>query len=378
MKPLLGLLGIALAILGCGESQAGKPQQPAAAPTVNVVAVKSKILDTTISLPAQLAPYEAVSVYPKVTGFIERISVDRGSRVRAGQVIAELSAPELLAQRSQAEAALQKSQADYEAAKAKLASDQATYAHLQEAAKTPGVVAGNDVVVAEQTTAGDRALVQAAANNVHAAQESLKAVTQLESYLKITAPFDGVVTERNLHPGALVGPSSGASGSQPILQIASLRRLRLVVPVPEAYVAGVREGTEVSFTVPEFPGQTFRAPIARIANAVDEKTRTMPVELEVRNTDARLTPGVFASVQWTVRRSYPTLFVPSNAVANDLQRTFVVRVADGKADWVDVKTGMTSGDSVEVFGNLHEGDQVVSRATDELKPGAPVQTKVAE
>ena len=375
MKHTLGIL-IVITTLGCGGGQNGKPQQSAAPAAVNVTTVKSKVLDITIALPAQLTPYETVAVYPKVTGFIERIAVDRGSRVRSGQMIAQLSAPELLAQRSQAEAAVQKTEADHEAANAKLASDQATFAHLQEAAKVPGVVAGNDLLVAEQTVTADRALVQAAENNVRAAQESLRSVSQLESYLKIAASFDGVVTERNLHPGALVGPSSGASGNEPIVQIASLRRLRLVVPVPEAYVGGIRKGTEVAFSVAEFPGQTFHAPIARIASAVDEKTRTMPVELDVHNDDERLTPGVFATVQWAVRRSYPTLLVPSTAVATDLQRTFVVRVNDSKADWVDVKTGMNSDDLIEVFGNLHAGDQVISRASDEIKAGTTIKTSV--
>lgn len=372
----LALLALAAAV-GCGDDRNGK-NLPAAQPaTVNVATVKQRTLNAKISLPAQLVPYETVAVYPKVTGFIDRISVDRGSRVRSGEVIVRLSAPELLAQRSQAEATAQKSQSDFEAAKAKLASDEATYAHLQDAAKTPGVVAGNDLLVAQQTAVADKAQVEAANNGIRAAQESLKAVTQLESYLKIEASFDGVVTERNLHPGALVGPSSGASGSQPIVQIASLRRLRLVVPVPEAYVAGVHHGSEVSFTVPEFPGQTFRAPVARIASEVDANTRTMPVELDVHNNDERLTPGSFATVQWALQRPYPTLFVPATAIATDLQRTFVVRVSGGKVDWVDVKTGITNGDLIEIFGDLHEGDTVAVRGTDELKPGTAVKASTA-
>jgi len=375
---ILAMLPLIVPVIGCGDNKEAKPQQAAAAPTVNVVTVKSKTLDTKIALPAQLAPYEVVDVYPKVTGFIDRLSVDRGSRVRAGEIIVQLSAPELLAQRSQAAAAVEKSQSELAASKAKLASDQATYAHLEDASKTPGAVAGNDLLVAEQTVAADKAQVEAAGNGVHAAEESLKSVRELESYLTIRAPFDGIVTERNLHPGALVGPSSGASGSQPIVQIESLHRLRLVVPVPEAYAAGVRSGQQVSFTVPEFPGENFRAPVARISSDLDVKTRTMPVELEVRNHNERLTPGSFATVEWPIERSYPTLFVPATAVATDLQRTFVVRISSGKADWVDVKTGVSSGATIEVFGDLHAGDQIASRGTDELKPGTAVQAKLTE
>jgi len=376
MKVRFIALAVIVTLFGCGGAKDPKSPQASSPQIVNVVAVQSQTLGTKVSLPAQLTAYEVVDLYPKVTGFIERIPVDRGSHVRSGQLIALLSAPELLAQRSQAEAAVQKAQSELVAANAKLASDEATYSRLREAAKTPGVVAGNDLVVAEQTTAGDKAQAEAASNNVRAAQDSLKAIGQLESYLKIEAPFDGIVTQRNLHPGALVGPSSG-SGNQPIVQVANLGRLRLVVPVPEAYAAGVRKQQEVSFTVSEFPGQTFHAPVARVSNDLDLKTRTMPVELEVRNADERLTPGSFAMVQWPVQRSYPTLFVPSTAVATDLQRTFVVRVSNGKTEWVDVKTGVTSGDLIEVFGDLHAGDQIVSRGTDELKPGTTVQARLS-
>jgi membrane fusion protein, multidrug efflux system len=128
----------------------------------------------------------------------------------------------------------------------------------------------------------------------------------------------------------------------------------------------------VMFTLPQYPGQSFSAPVARIAHDVDQKTRTMAVELEVRNRDGRITPGTFATVQWRIQRSYPTLFVPTTAVTTDLQRTFVVRVTGGKAEWVDVKTGVTSGNLIEVFGDLHAGDQVATRGTDEIRPGTSI------
>jgi RND family efflux transporter MFP subunit len=337
--------------------------------------VESQKLDTTLTLPAQTSPYEAVDVYPKVTGFIETISVDRGSRVRAGELIIRLSAPELAAQQTQAEAALHSSEAQLAAAQAKLASDHGTYLHLAAAAKTPGVVAGNDLLVAEQTATADNAQVEAASNNVQAARDTLRSVTQLVSYLEIRAPFDGIVTERSLHPGALVGPASGQAGAQPIVRIESLSRLRVVVPVPEAYVAGVQQGQQVSFSVPAYPGRTYRAPIARISHDINQTTRTMQVELDFRNADGQITPGTFANVDWPVRRSYPTLFVPSSAVTTDLQRTFVIRVRQGKAEWVDVKTGVTVNGKTEVFGELQPGDVVVANATDSIRSGTSVSVQ---
>lgn len=376
------LLALALGALltGCSEhsaSQQQKAMQSSSSPqTVNVVAVESQKLNTMLSLPAQTIAYEGVDIYPKVTGFIDKISVDRGSHVKAGELIVRLSAPELVAQRAHAEAAIQTAESQLSSAQAKLVADEGTYQHLSAAAKTPGVVALNDLQVAQQAAVADRAQVQAAEDNVRAARETLRSIAQLESYLDIRAPFDGIVTARNMHPGALVGPTSGQSGSQPVVHIDSIGRLRLVVPIPESYVSGVREGQQVAFTVPAFPGQAFRAPIARISHDIDQKTRTMAVELDVRNP--QITPGTYANVQWPVQRTYPTSFVPSTAIATNLQRTFVIRVTNNKAVWVDVKSGATANGKTEVFGDLKPGDQVVAHASDELASGTPVSIQKSD
>ena len=157
----------------------------------------------------------------------------------------------------------------------------------------------------------------------------------------------------------------------------TLNRHRLVVPVPENDVAGVPEGAMVNFTVPSFPGRTFHAPIAGISHDVDIKTRTMPVELDVRDPQAELVPGTYCQVEWPVHRLYPTLVVPMSAVASDLERTFVVRIRNSRAEWVDVRTGVSTLDGVEIFGDLQEGDQVALRGTDQLRPGAQVAARSA-
>ena len=376
MRLLFVIFVCSFVLAGCDNPSARSGNSASAAVSaqqVTVLAVQSEKLDTMLSLPAQITPYEVVDIYPKVTGFLDTITVDRGSRVRSGELIIRLSAPELLAQRAQAEASVQGAEAQLSSAKAKLASDQGTYLHLAAAAQTPGVVAGNDLQVAEQTAAADKAQLDAASKNVQAAHDALHAVTQLESYLEIRAPFDGVVTLRNLHPGALVGPASGQAGAQPIVEIENLTRLRVVVPVPEAYVAGVREKQEVTFSVPAYPGRTFHGPIARISRDINQNTRTMQVELDYHNIDVQITPGSFASVEWPIQRAYATLFVPSSAVTTDLQRTFVICVRQGKAEWVDVKTGVTVNGKTEVFGDLKPGDLVVRNATDSIRSGASVE-----
>jgi len=377
MKTVIVVLTLSLFILGCNgnaKPAAGK-QAEADAQTVEVVPVTLQKLATVFTLPAQLVPFQSVDIHPKVTGFLEMVRVDRGSRVHKGELIIRLSAPELLSQRAQAESALRAAEAQLTTAQAKLASDNGTYLHIASAAKTPGVVAENDVMVASQTASADQGQVHSAENNVAAARDALRSVTQLESYLNIYAPFNGVVTTRNLHPGALVGPASGQSGTMPIVQIVDTGHLRLVVPVPEAYVGEMQVGQQVAFTVPAYPGQTFHAPIARISHDVELNTRTMPVELDIRGTDDRLPPGSFSSVQWPVHRATPTMFVPVSAVTNDQQRTFVERVRDGKAEWVDVVTGLSVDGNIEVFGDLKPGTEVIRNATDAIRPGQPVKTR---
>ncbi len=360
---LLGSAVLMLTALGCNTSPSNKTQDqkanpaPANAPTaVSTVPVTSRKLHTIVNLPAQLIPYESVDVYPKVTGFVQTVTVDRGSHVRRGQLLVRLNAPELNSQRAQAESAVRAAQSQLATAQAKLASDNGTYLHMVAAAKTPGVIAENDVMVASQTVSADKGMVEAAEQNVAAARDAMRSVSQTESYLDITAPFDGVVTTRNLHPGALIGPASGQAGAQPILQIVNDSRLRLVAPVPEALVGELKTGQQVSFTVPAYPAQPFKAPIQRIAHEVDQKTRTMPVELDVPNRDGKLSPGSFCNVPWPVDRSYPTLFVPASAVTTDQQHTFVIRIQNNKTEWVTVQTGQTVDGNIEIFGELKPGD----------------------
>jgi membrane fusion protein, multidrug efflux system len=369
-------LGLGL-LISCGKDDASSAKAAPAdsSQKVQVTRVVTQKLAMTVHLPGEIEPYEVVAIFPKVTGFVKSISVDRGSHVKAGERIAQLEAPELIAQRSEAQSKLHAAQAQFAAAEAKVASDEGTYEHLKAAAATPGVVAGNDLFVAQKALDADRAQLKAQQDNVSAAQQALQAIAQTEAYLQVTAPFDGVVTERNVHPGALVGPAGAPGVPVPMLRIETLSRLRVVVPVPETYAAGVPEGSKVEFTVPAFPNRTFSGTIARIAHSVDEKTRTMPVELEAANVKGELSPGTFSDVLWPVRRSYPTLFVPTSSVANTLERVFVVRIRDGKSEWVDVKNGATADKMTEVFGDLHEGDIVAVRGTDELRPGTSVSAQ---
>jgi RND family efflux transporter MFP subunit len=364
---------------GSGKASAKTTASQAPAPTaVDSVKVVLRQLRITVPLPGELQPYEEVRIFPKVSGFVQWIGVDRGSIVKKGQLLVVLVAPEIVAQRSEAQAKVLSAENQRVAVEAKLAADESSWERLKDAARTPGVISDEELEVAEKAAEADRARVVSLRNTTDATRASLRSAEEMQGYLRITAPFDGVVTKRNVHPGALVGPGGG-SGTQPsMVRIEQVSHLRLVVAIPELYVADIQKGANVSFTVPAFPGRAFSGTVARLADSVDVSTRTMPVEMDVWNPGLELHSGMFPSILWPVRRAEPTLFVPQSAVGRNMEQSYVVRIRDGRADMVSVKTGGVMGSLTEVFGNLEAGDQVALHATDELRSGTAVSAHMVD
>jgi RND family efflux transporter MFP subunit len=348
-------------MLGCLAALA----LPAMSQTADLAPVVSKPVSRAVDLPGEILPYLSVAVRAKVAGYVERIVVDRGSEVKQGDLLAQLSAPEMEPQIAGARSKALAAEADRLQAEAQLAAAEATFERLKKAAETPGAIAGNEIVQAEKQVEAARAVVGARQQEVDAAQAAARALQDLQAYLTITAPFDGVVTERMVHPGALVG-----AGEQPLVTIQQVSRLRLVVSVPEEYAGGLAQGAAVPFHVPAHPERSYSGTVARSAHALDPKTRTMPVELEVSNRDGSLAPGMYPTVKWPVRSAQPALFVPRTSVVTTTERTFVIRDHDGRAEWVDVKKGPADGEQMQVAGDLRPGDKVVRRGTDELHEGA--------
>lgn len=361
-------------VSGCGSrasANSAPAPEPSQAVSVDTVPVTKHQLNVSINLPGELQPYEEVRVFPKVSGFVKWIGVDRGSRVTKGQLLATLTAPEILAQKAEAEAKMLSAENQRIAGDAKLAADESNYQRLKVASATPGVISDDELETAEKNVEADRARAVSLRNTVDAARANLRSAGEMESYLRITAPFDGMVTKRNVHPGALVGPAGGST-TQSMLRIEEVAHLRLVVAVPELYVAGVENGAQVNFTVPAFPGRTFSGTVARRADSIDVSTRTMPVELDVWNRDLQLASGMFPQVAWPVRRSQETLFVPQSAIARATGQSYVMRVRNGRTEQVNVKPGATMGDLTEVFGDLAAGDEVAAHPGDDLRPGLAV------
>ena len=327
------------------------------------VAVVVQQLDRKLRLPAEILPYQAVDLHARVPGFVERVEVDRGSVVKKGQLLLELVAPEMKAQLAEVEAKAQAIESQRAEAEAKLASAEAVLERLQRAATTAGAVAGIEVIQAQKSTDGLRSQITSIQSQAKATRASAAAITELIGYLKVTAPFDGVITARMVHPGAL------ATG--PLLRLEQLSRLRVVVALPESEVATMVRGASVAFTAAG--GVAGSGVIARVSRSLDPKTRTMPVELEVANANGALSPGMYAEAVWPARRAKPSILVPPTAVVTTTEKVFVIRNAVGKAEYVPVAKGATAGDLLEVFGNLAAGDRVLRRASDEIRPGSQLK-----
>jgi membrane fusion protein (multidrug efflux system) len=332
---------------------------------VEMAKVESRPLSRTVNLTAELAPFLQTDIEARVPGYIEHVLVDRGSAVHRGQLLIQLSAPEMESQTSSAQASLHQAEADESQAEAQAAAVTVTYDRLQEAAKTPGAVAGNELTQAQKQKEAADAVVQGRKAAVRTASDHLKATQEMQGYLKVTAPFDGIITDRFVHPGMMVD----ANGHQPLLKLQQVSHLRLVVPVPETYAGTIQHGKSVQFHVPAHPGKTYTGVIARIPNALDQQTRAMMVELDVFNRDGSLAPGMYPTVDWPVSSNEDLLFVPATSVVTTTERTFVITSQNGKAHWVDVRKGTPSGDMVSVRGPLTQGQLVVRRATDEIREG---------
>jgi RND family efflux transporter MFP subunit len=272
------------------------------------------------------------------------------------------------AQTAASEASLHQAEADQSRAEAQAAGIESTFSRLQEAAKTPGAVAGNELVQSEKERDAAQSLVSSRKAATRAVEDRLRAAKELEGYLRVTAPFDGTITDRFVHPGILVP----AGGHTPLLKLQQTGHLRLTVPVPESYVGHLVLGTVVTFHVASQPGRTYSARIARIANALDSQNRTMMVELDAYNNDGSLAPGMYPTVEWPASSAEPLLLVPATSVVSTTERTFVITAVNGHAHWVNVRKGAAFGDQVAIRGDIKQGQKVVKRASDELREGTPL------
>ncbi len=350
-----------LSFVGCLSAFCQRPLQ------VEMAKVESRSSARTVPLTAELAPFLQTDIEARSPGYVEKVLVDRGSLVHRGQLLVQLSAPEIHSQTAASEANLHQAEAEAAQAEAQSAAAESTSAKLQEAAKTPGAVAGNELLQAEKQRDAARALVDSRNAAVKTARERLQMSQAMESYLRVTAPFDGVITDRFVNPGMLID-----GGHTPLLKLQQVNHLRLIVPIPETYTGSVVKGMSAVFHVPARPGRSYTAKVARIPNALDQQNRAMMVELDVYNQDGSLAPGMYPTVDWPVGAGENLLFVPATSVVTTTERTFVIASINGHAHWVDVRKGPAVGEQVSVRGQIAVGQEVVKVASDEIREGTPL------
>jgi membrane fusion protein, multidrug efflux system len=334
---------------------------------VEMVKVESHSSARTVPLTAELAPFLQTDIEARSPGYVEKVLVDRGSLVHRGQLLVQLSAPEINSQTSASEANLHQAEAEVAQAEAQAAAAESTAEKLQEAAKTPGAVAGNELLQSEKQRDAAQALVDSRKAAVRTAKERLQASQATESYLRVSAPFDGMITDRFVNPGMLID-----GGHTPMLKLQQVAHLRLIVPVPETYTGSVVKGMSAVFHVLARPGRSYTAKVARIPNALDKQSRAMMVELDVFNKDGSLAPGMYPTVDWPVSAGENLLFVPATCVVTTTERTFVIASVNGRAHWVDVRKGPVVGEKVSVRGQIVVGQEVVKVASDEIREGTPL------
>lgn len=317
--------------------------------------VTQKGLSSEVRLPAELKPFEEVAIYPKVNGFVKNLYVDRGSKVKKGDLLLTLEAPEI-------ESQLQAAQSQYLQAKEVAQASEDKYRRLKDAAKEDGAVSQLDLDNALSKMRGDQATANGQRSNVNA-------VKDLQSYLTIRAPFDGVIIQRNVSAGALSGTSK--NGQQPLLMIQHLQKLRLEVFIPEAYVEKVdlKQPVYVNFTA--IPGLNLKEMISRSANSLGTG-RSEAIEVDVKNDDLKLKPGMYGEIKIPLMSAAKSMLVPNHAIVRSTEKQFVIRVINGKASVTDIKEGLVGADSTEVFGALKPGDKIILHATDEIKQGTRI------
>lgn len=361
---LLKVSAVALALQACGSSESkDKKTEPTEAPAIEVVSVQKGSISTSFNVPGELIAYQQVDLYAKVNSFIKKVYADIGTQVKAGQLLATMEAPEVNSQLSGAQSRLQSQEALYQASKA-------TYKRLLETSKTPGTVSPNELDLALAKQNSDLAQLQAA-------RAAYKESGANRDYLTIRAPFDGIITARNVSAGAYVGPS-GKGSEMPVFTLQEQKKLRLAVSVPENYTGALSNKSEVSFTVKAFPGETFNAKVNRLAGALDSKLRAQRIEMDVTNTGKKLLPGMVAEVHIPVAGDGGAFVVPAKAVLNSTLGVYLIAIENGKAKWVPVTAGRQADDKTEVFGQLTPGQQIVKVASEEIRDGSEVKTTPAK
>ena len=335
-------------------------------PSVRVAAVRASSGTMSVTLPATTSPFEAADIFARASGYIERRNVDIGSHVRAGDLLAVITAPELDHQIVQAEASLAQAKATHRQTKAKRELGQVTWAR-DATLVNQGWVTQQQGDTDRLNYAAQQQAVRAETAAIASQEAQLAVLRQQKAYQQVVAPFDGVVTRRNIDVGSLVQADATSGTFMFTLTQNDVLRIRLYVPQDAAI--GVKPGVDAAVRVPEIPDRVFAGKVARIADALDPATRTLLTEIDVPNSDRALTPGIYCTIQLKIPRKTPSLIVPSEAIIFNRDGLSVAVVENGIARIRPITLVRDFGTSVEVSAGVKEGDQVVLNPAVDLTDG---------
>jgi RND family efflux transporter MFP subunit len=341
------------------EASLARVTEEAAVPTVNVTRPQSGAPNEEIVLPGTVQPFADAAIYARTSGYLKQWYFDIGARVRQGDVLAEIDTPEVDEQ-------LRQSRADLAAAQANLQLAEITAKRNEDLLKTRSISTqerDNSVGVA----AADRAMVASK-------QADVARLERLQSYEKIVAPFDGIVTARNTDTGALIDAGAGGAGRE-LFHLSSIDKVRVFVAVPQTYSRAIHVGAPAALTLDEFAGKPFQGILVRTTNAIDPAARTLRVEIDVDNPDGHLLPGAYGSVHLSLPSdtASATVTVPSNTILFRKEGPRIAVVRGGKAELVAIKIGRDYGDKLEVVTGLTASDQIVLDPSDSLIDGMNVR-----
>lgn len=360
----IGIVGIALGaavVVGVvprlkqREALARVEKEINAPKRVRVNAVRAGEARTDVTLPGTSAPFRTSALYAKSSGFVRKNLVDVGDQVKAGQVLAEIDAPETAQEIRLAQARLDEAEANVGLVQG-------------SAERTSRLVASG--VVSQQQGDDSRAMANSAVASVATRKAELQRLNVMRGYQQIVAPFDGIVTRRGTDPGALVG--AGGGGGPALFEVADVTLLRVFVDVPDAYAGDVKQDVEAVVFSPRDPAQKVAGKVARTSGVLEQATRTLRAEIHVRGEGA-VVPGAFVYVKLSVPRAKPSPVIPASALIVRKEGTLVAKVAGGKVTLVPVIVGRDFGKEIELLDGAKVGEDVVINASDVLETGQVVE-----
>ena len=342
------------------------------APSVLVAPVEASAAVVPVTLPGTTAAFAAANVYARATGYISRRNIDIGDHVKQGELLAELAVPELDEQISQNEATLEQLKAAVQQAQANATLAQGTWGRDKPLLKD-GWVTGHQGDIDLQTVKADEAAVSVAQANVVAQERLLGVLRQNRAYAMVVAPFDGVITQRNVDVGSLVQGNENTGTF--MFEIMQKKVIRVWVYVPQDAAFGIAPGVDAIVRVPELPDREFPGKVTRIADALQSGTRTLLTEIDIPNPDGTLPPGIYCSVELKVPRKTPSFTIPAEALLFNRNGLQAAVVKDGKAEIRTVRVARDLGTRVEVDAGLRAGELVILNPPVTLVNGSAVQPR---